>query len=71
MAAQRVERFTTGRGLNNIEIGFRLRYDISRKFSPYAGVSFDRAFFGTADLVRQEGGDPSQIRFVVGVRMWR
>ena len=71
MAAQRVERFTTGRGLNNVEIGFRLRYDISRKFSPYAGVSFDRAFFGTADMVRQKGGDPSQIRFVVGVRMWR
>ena len=71
MAAQRVERFTTGSGLNNVEAGFRLRYDISRKFSPYAGISFDRAFFGTADLVRQDGGDPSQIRFVVGVRMWR
>ena len=71
IAAQRVERFTTGRGVNNIEYGLRLRYDISRKFSPYAGISIDRAFFGTADLVRQEGGDPSQIRFVVGVRMLR
>lgn len=71
VAAQRVERFTTGRGLNNIEYGLRVRYEISRKFAPYAGVSFDRAFFGTADLVRQDGGDPSQIRFVVGVRMWR
>ena len=71
MAAQRVERFTTGKGLNNVEIGFRLRYEINRKFSPYAGVSFERAFFGAADLVRQEGGDPSQIRFVAGVRMWR
>ena len=70
MAAQRVERFTTGSGLNNLEMGFRLRYDVSRKFSPYVGVSFDRSFFGTADLVRKEGGDPSQIRFVVGVRMW-
>ena len=71
VAAQRVERFTTGRGLNNLEYGLRVRYDVSRKFSPYAGVSFDRAFFSTADLVRQEGGDPSQIRFVVGVRIWR
>ena len=71
IAAQRVERYTTGRGLNNIEYGLRVRYEISRKFAPYAGVSFDRSFFGTADLVRQEGGDPSQIRFVVGVRMWR
>jgi len=71
IAAQRVERFTTGRGLNNIEFGLRLRYEIRRKFGPYAGISFDHSFFGTAELVRQDGGDPSQIRFVVGVRMWR
>ena len=71
IAAQRVERFTMGRGLNNIEFGLRLRYEIRRKFGPYAGISFDRSFFGTADLVRQEGGDPGQIRFVVGLRMWR
>jgi copper resistance protein B len=71
VAAQTVERFTVGRGLNNIEFGMRLRYEFRRKFGPYAGISFDRSFFGTADLVRQEGGDPGQIRFVVGVRMWR
>lgn len=70
-AVQKVERFTTGRGLNNIEAGLRLRYEIRREFAPYVGISFDRSFFGTADLVRQDGGDPSQIRFVVGVRMWR
>ena len=66
-----MERFTTGSGLNNIEYGVRVRYEISRKFAPYAGVSFDRSFFGTAAMVRQEGGDPSQIRFVLRVRMWR
>lgn len=70
-AAQRVERFTTGRGLNNIEAGLRLRYEIRRKFGPYVGISYDRSFFGTADLVRQDGGDPRQLRFVAGVRVWR
>ncbi len=69
-AIQKVERFTTGRGLNNIELGFRLRYEIRREFAPYAGVSFDRSFFGTADLVRQEGGDTRQVRFAAGVRLW-
>ncbi len=69
-AIQRVEKFTTGRGLNNIELGLRLRYEIRREFAPYLGVSFDRSFFGTADLVRREGGDPRQVRFVAGVRMW-
>lgn len=69
-AAQRVERFTTSRGLNNIEAGLRLRYEVRRKFGPYVGISYDQSFFGTADLVRQEGGDPRQIRFVAGVRIW-
>lgn len=68
-AIQRVERFTTGRGLNNIEAGFRFRYEFSRRFAPYVGVSFDRSFFETARLVRQEGGDPSQIRIATGVRL--
>jgi copper resistance protein B len=71
LAAQRVERFTTGTGLNNIEAGLRLRYEFRRKYGPYVGVSYDRSFFGTADLVRQDGGDPRQLRFVAGVRVWR
>lgn len=70
VAFQQVERFTTGRGLNNIELGGNLRYEVRRQFAPYVGVSFDKSFFGTADLVRQDGGDPTQVRFVVGVRMW-
>ena len=69
-AIQKVERFTTGKGLNNAELGFRLRYEIRRKFAPYIGVTFDRSFFGTADLVRREGGDAGQIRFAAGVRMF-
>ena len=71
LAAQRVERFTTGSGINNLELGFRLRYEIWRKFGPYVGVSFDWSFFDTADLVRGDGGDPSQVRFLAGVRAWR
>lgn len=70
-AVQRVERFTTGAGLNNLELGLRLRYEIWRKFGPYAGVSFDWSFFDTAKLVRADGGDPRQVRFLAGLRVWR
>jgi copper resistance protein B len=70
LAIQRVEEFTTGSGLNNLEFGARLRYEIRREFAPYIGLSFDRSFGETATLVRQQGGDSSQIRFAVGVRMW-
>ena len=69
-AIQQVERFTTGRGLNNVELGFRLRYEIRRQFAPYVGISYDESFFSTASLVRQDGGKPRQIRFVAGVRIW-
>ncbi|MCS6897637.1 MAG: copper resistance protein B [Nitrospira sp.] len=69
-AAQRVERFTTGSGLNNLEFGLRLRYEFKREFAPYVGISFDRSFGETATLVKQEGGDASQIRFVAGARLW-
>lgn len=69
-AVQRVERFTTGSGLNNLEFGVRLRYEIRREFAPYVGISFDRSFGETATLVRQDGGDSTQVRFVVGVRAW-
>jgi len=71
IAAQRVEQFGVGSGLNDIELGVRLRYEFRREFGPYAGLSFDRSFAGTARLVRAEGGDPSQLRFVVGLRAWR
>jgi len=69
-AIQRVEEFTTGSGLNNLEFGGRLRYEFRRGFAPYVGFSLDKSFGETATLVRQEGGDPGQIRFVVGVRAW-
>ena len=69
-AVQRVEKFTTGSGLNNLEFGARLRYEIRREFAPYIGISFDRSFGETATLVRQDGGDSSQVRFLVGVRAW-
>ena len=69
-AIQRVEEFTTGSGLNNLELGARLRYEIRREFAPYVGISLDRSFGETATLVRQDGGNPSQIRFLVGVRAW-
>jgi copper resistance protein B len=40
-AVQRVEKFTTGSGLNNLEFGVRLRYEIRREVAPYVGISLD------------------------------
>jgi copper resistance protein B len=59
-----------GSGLSDLEIGLRLRYEIRREFAPYIGIVWSRQFRGTADRVRETGGDPSDVQFVAGVRAW-
>ena len=59
-----------GSGLSDLEIGLRLRYEVRREFAPYIGVVWSRQFGGTADQVRESGGNPSEAQFVAGVRAW-
>jgi copper resistance protein B len=69
-AAQDVPENQIGAGLSNAELGLRLRYEISREFAPYIGVSWDRKVGRTADFSRMQGEDASSLNFVVGVRSW-
>lgn len=71
LAAQRVEAFGVGRGLNNIHLELRCRFEFRRALAPYVGVSFAQDFFETADLSRAEGRDPRHARLVFGLRAWR
>ena len=48
----------------------RLRYDVTRKLSPYAGVAYQRRFGGTESLTREQGGRVNDLRFLVGLRSW-
>ena len=57
-------------GLNSIELGLRLSYDVvDRTFSPYIGVVFERKFGRTADFARDEGEDPSALFAVIGAKL--
>jgi copper resistance protein B len=60
----------TGSGLSDIDAGLRLRYEITRKFAPYVGVSYDGKFGGTADFARSAGSSADEVRFALGVRVW-
>ncbi|BCT93888.1 copper resistance protein B [Lysobacter helvus] len=64
------ERRGVGSGLSTMEAGLRLRYEVHRKFAPYIGVVYERAFGDTADFRRALGEDKSDTRIVVGVRVW-
>ena len=59
-----------GAGLSDIDMGLRLRYDVTRKFSPYMGVAYQRWFGGTSGLRREEGSKINDVRFLVGLRTW-
>jgi len=56
-----------GDGLNTVEAGVRLRYEVTRRFAPYVGVSHERLFGDTADQADHRRRDT---RWVAGVRLW-
>lgn len=59
-----------GSGLSTAEAGMRLRYEFTRRFAPYIGITREQAFGRTADFRREESGKRGDTRFVLGFRTW-
>lgn len=59
-----------GAGLSTVEAGLRLRYEFTRRFAPYIGVVYERAFGHTADRRRDEFEPIDDTRIVAGFRIW-
>lgn len=70
LAAQDVPENRIGAGLVDAELGLRLRYEITRQFAPYVGISYEAKTGRTADFARADGQDPATTSFVAGVRLW-
>lgn len=70
VAFQEVKEQGIGRGLNDVEIGLRLRYEIKREFAPYVGVTWQKRYGGAAQFAQDRGEDVAQWRLVAGVRVW-
>jgi copper resistance protein B len=70
VSAQRVPELHVGRGINDVELGLRLRYEFVKEFAPYIGVDWERKLGETANIARAHGEDPSDVSFVTGVRFW-
>jgi copper resistance protein B len=59
-----------GSGLNKIELGARLSYDlVDRSIAPYIGVHFEQLFGPTKRLARDDGEPADELFFVAGVRI--
>lgn len=70
LAAQEVRELGVGSGINDVELGLRLRYEFAREFAPYVGVEWERKLGATADFARDEGESVDDLFFVTGVRIW-
>ena len=60
----------TGKGLSDMSLGLRLRYEMRREFAPYIGVNWSKKFGATADFAHEEGESSDDVQFVAGVKMW-
>lgn len=60
----------TGSGLSNVELGLRLRYEITRQFAPYIGVDWNRRLGNTQTIVHAAGQPALEHAIVTGVRLW-
>jgi copper resistance protein B len=65
VGVQEVADWGVGSGLNELDLGLRLRYELWREFAPYAGVSWIGRFTEAA------GEPPSEVSVVAGLRLWR
>lgn len=57
-------------GLYRMELGLRLRYEITREFAPYIGYSYEAITGGASGLNQRLGNKSSQSTAVVGIRVF-
>ena len=70
LSAQDIPEMGVGAGIDHIEAGLRLRYELVPEFAPYIGVEQEWKLGGSADFARAEGEDVTVTNFVVGLRFW-
>ena len=70
LSAQSIPELGIGSGIDNLELGLRLRYEIVPEFAPYVGVEQEWKLGRSRDFARAAGEDASVTNYVVGVRFW-
>lgn len=59
-----------GRGVSDLELSLRLRYEIRREWAPYVGVGWFRLFGETGELARAAGEGVNELQWVAGLHVW-
>ena len=69
-AFKEVRELGIGSGVNDVEFGLRLRYEIEREFAPYVGVAWQNRYGASAQFARERGERLAGWNLVAGVRVW-
>lgn len=59
-----------GAGLVTTDVGLRVRYEWRREIAPYVGVTWERPWGTTRDLMRSAGDQIGGPRLAAGLRLW-
>ncbi|WP_422732798.1 copper resistance protein B [Marinobacter azerbaijanicus] len=63
------QSFTWVKGVNSVNVGLRLRYEITRKFAPYVGAYWEKRYGNTADMARSHGEPTEDTGLVAGIQV--
>ena len=69
-SAQDIPELQIGSGVDSIEAGLRVRYEITPEFGPYIGIEQEWKLSGSREFAIADQEDPSVTNYVVGVRFW-
>jgi len=59
-----------GSGFTRMETGLRLRYEITREFAPYIGVSYERVLGETGSIYKRAGEPLGILTGIAGIRLF-
>jgi copper resistance protein B len=70
VSLQDIPLYDLGSGLTDVGLSLRLRYEITKQFSPYIGLTWSQKLGDTADIARLSGEGASNISILFGLRTW-
>ncbi|MES2492614.1 MAG: copper resistance protein B, partial [Pseudomonadota bacterium] len=70
VALQDVPAQKIGGGIEQVELGARLRYELRPDFAPYVGIHWERKLGRTARYARAEEERASAVSALIGLRAW-
>jgi copper resistance protein B len=69
-SANDLPEYGIAKGINDVQVDLRLRYEIKREIAPYVGVTWIKKIGKTADYTEQAGEVVSETSVVAGVKIW-